>query len=523
MFKCDSLFLNCGIIATAPECLVDRLTLRHMARLLWVLLVIVSLPGFAGQYHYSYTGQCRAAYHSYLALHTDEGDAALKKELIADPDNLMATYIADYHDCLTLLFNGDPVDYQQLKHHQDMRLALLAKGDEQSPWYRLCKAGIYMHWAFVHLRFDENLKAAANFRRSFLLLKENRRLFPSFEYNNVFLGIEEATVGALPDSYKWIASIFGMQGNIHSGIAKVRKFISAHKPGDMLYDEALVYYTYLCYYVGSDKEEAWKTVSSEHFNNSGHLLLSFVKANIAVNYRKASVATAVLVDISQNTDYKKYPIFEYEYGYALLYRLDSNAIARFRSFLSRYRGRIFVKDALQKIALLYYVNDNQKEAGIYKSKIPNEGSTITDSDKQAMRFAQQQVWPDKSLLRAQLLTEGGYYKLAQKLLSEVDDRDLADPARKLEYYFRLARVYDELDDHENAIRFYNNAIQLGRNRREQFAARSSLQLGFLFEEAKQYAKAKAMYLDALSMDDHDFQNSIDQQAKAGVKRISERK
>src|SRR5690606_34455114 len=156
-------------------------------------------------------------------------------------------------DCLKLLFNGNMADYEQLKHHQNQRLNLMDRGDEASPWHRLCQAGIYMHWALVHLRFNENLKAATNFRKSYLLLKENNRLFPNFAYNDVCSGIEEATVGALPENYKWIASIFGLKGGVQSGVQKVKKFIATHKKSDAFYTEALIYYAYLSYYVSSDK------------------------------------------------------------------------------------------------------------------------------------------------------------------------------------------------------------------------------------------------------------------------------
>ncbi|MBW7914042.1 MAG: hypothetical protein H3C54_10190, partial [Taibaiella sp.] len=195
-----------------------------------------------------------------MALQPEAGREKIKKELIADPYNLMATFISDYEDCLLLLFNGNKIDYDQLKSHQYERLKLMDRGDESYPWHRLCQAGIYMHWAFVHLRFNENLKAGTSFRKSFLLLKENQRLFPGFEYDDIFLGIEEAAVGSLPDNYKWIASILGMKGNIHNGTSKVKKFIHKHDEGDAFYNEAVIYYTYINYYILADKEEAWATV-----------------------------------------------------------------------------------------------------------------------------------------------------------------------------------------------------------------------------------------------------------------------
>lgn len=473
-----------------------------------------------GVYHYKYTEKCSRAYKEYLSLQPEQGDEAIKQELISDPYNLMATYIADYKDCMVLLFNGDKNDYDQLKHHQNERLELLERGDEGSPWHRLCKAGIYMHWAFAHLRFNEKLDAAGAFRKSYLLLKENEKLFPNFTYDDIFFGIEQATVGAIPDNFRWIAALFGMKGNITQGIDKLNRFISSHKSGDPLYEEALVYSAYMHYFLLSDKEKSWAIVNRSDFSTSGNLVNSFVKVNIALNYRKAATAKDILYNATTIPGYEHYPILEYEYGYALLHKLDKSAINHFNRFLNRYNGRIFVKDTWQKCAYYYYLNGDNKKAEYCRQKVLSESNDITDSDRQALRFAKQNKWPNKTLLKSQLLTDGGYYSEARDLLSTTSATDFSKKAHLLEYYFRQARVQDELGDDNSAVSNYKKAIELGRDMQEQFAARSALQLGFLYEDKGDNATAVKMYELALSMKNHDFQNSIDQQAKAGVSRLT---
>lgn len=491
--------------------------------LLLVLMVFCFYPTIAKQYHYQYTDNCSKAYNHYLSLEPEQGRAMIRKELIADPYNLMATYISDYEDCLLLLFNGDKVDYEQLKGHLNDRLALMERGDENSPWHRLCKAGIYMHWAFVNIRFNENFKAAANFRKSYILLKENHRLFPSFEYNNIFLGIQEATIGALPDNYKWIVSFLGMRGNVQKGVGKVGAFLDNHRKSELFYKEAQVYYAYMNYYLLSDKRKAWDVVCAENFDTRDNLLNSFVKANLAVNYRKAADAIAILERVSHLEAYSRYPILEYEYGYALLHKQDEACATHFNNFLKNFKGGIFIKDCWQKLAYAYYLRGDFKTAVNCKNKILTEGSTMTDSDKQALRFAQQNNWPNKKLLKAQLLIDGGFYKEANALLSATNERDFEHEAEVLEYYFRQARLYDELGKTELARSYYQKAIDIGRYRQEQFAARAALQMGFLNEKLNNVQAAIKMYELALSMKNHDFKNSIDQQAKAGISRLSNKK
>lgn len=489
-------------------------------------LLVVSILFFlsdasASKYHFSYTENCKKAYGFYMSLQPDKGNEYIKKEILADPYNLMATYIADYDDCLQLLFNGNQLDYEQRKHHLGERIKILNRGDDNSPWYRLCQAGIYMHWAFVNLRFNDNFKAANNFRKSFSLLKDNRSVHPRFEYDDIFFGIEEAAIGAIPDNYKWIAAIFGMRGDVKSGTARIKNFIADHSINDPLYKEALVYYAYTCYFISSDKDEAWRVVNTNNFSTEGNLLNSFVKGNIALNYRRAASAADIFDEASDVDGYSEYPILDYEYAYALLHKLDFNAVVLFKSFLSRYKGNIYVKDALQKMAYTYYLKGDMEKANSTMARILLEGTTMTDADKQALRIAENGQWPNKILLSAQLYIDGGYYQKASELLSKYSAESFEQEAHVLEYYFRQARVYEETNKISNALSLYSKAIDRGINRKEQFGARAALHCGFIYEKQGNKKMAVKYYELALSMKDHDFKNAIDQQAKAGVNRLTQ--
>jgi hypothetical protein len=63
------------------------------------------------------------------------------------------------------------------------------------------------------------------------------------------------------------------------------------------------------------------------------------------------------------------------------------------------------------------------------------------------------------------------------------------------------------------------AISVGAGRQEQFAARAALHTGKIYEALQMDKEAVAMYTRCVNMPEHDFQNSIDQQAKAGMNRI----
>lgn len=482
-------------------------------------LLFIPVYCIASAYNYTYTEGCNRSYQHFMALRLQEGNATIKKEMMNDPKNLMAIFLSDYEDCLVLLFNGDKKEYEQRKGHQDARITILERGDTKSPWYRFCKAGVYLHWALVNIRMGDNYKAALNFRKSFVLLKENKKLFPDFEYNNIYWGLEEAALGAIPDNYKWIASVFGLSGDVKKGVGHIEHFINKHNSNDPLRNEAVIIYCYLRFYLLYQQQPTWNYINSTAFPIHDNLMHAFVKSNIAVNYRKADVAIETLNQAQKNPDYAKYPILDFEYASALFLKLNLNSIQYFKRFLSRYNGGLFIKDTWQKIAYAYYIQGNMREATNARQKIKTTGSAVVDADKQALRFANNDAWPDKTLLETHLLIDGGFYKTALEKISAKSESDFKTISDVLEYYFRLGRIYDETGNDTKALQYYQQVINKGKDRQEHFAARSALQMGFIFEKIGKSKDAILKYQESLAMRNHDYQSSIDQQAKAGINRI----
>jgi len=490
----------------------------------WTLIVIfffcICAPCLAGKYVYDYDSNCSKAYQYYMSLQLEKGKEAISDELKVQPCNLMAAYVNDYEDCLSLLFSGNKKDYEQRKGHFDERMDILDRGDESSPWYRFCKAGVNLHWALVYFRFGENVKAAFTFRKAFLLIKENERLFPDLEYNKVYSGFVETVTGTIPDNYKWVASIFGLKGSVKKGAALLSAFIDTHSNNDLMQAEAIIYYLYLRFYFLSEKDAAWDYVNGNNFPVSANAMYVFVKANLAVNYRKADMAIQTLDEAEKNNSYSQFPVFDLEMGSALLYKQDTNCLFYFQRFLKNTKGTAFIKDTWQMMGLMYYIQGKMPNARYCKEYIKTHGSAITDADKQAERFSETAQWPDKTLLQAHLLIDGGYYAQALDKLKTVNEGSFHSTADKLEYLFRMGRVYEELKDTNKAFQYYQATINLGKDRPEHFAARSALQMAFIYEKMGKEKEAIEKYEEVLGMHGHDLQASIDQQAKAGINRLT---
>ncbi len=500
--------------------------MRHRVVIICLLSLLVAGRAGAVPYTYIYNENCARAYNYFLALRLAEGRQAITLERKNNPQNLMAVYLADYEDCILLLVNCNIEDYTQRAGKMSERIDELAKGDPSSPWYRFCYAGMYLHRAIINIRFGEQYKAAYNFRKSFALLKENQKMFPSFEYNNVISGLQEAVVGSLPGSYKWLASVFGMKGSVKNGTEKLGAFVNGHTSADPLYTETVLYYLYARFYLLAEQEQVWKLLNTAKFGTKNNLLNTFVKANIALDYRHSDEALELLRAASKEEGFQAYPIFQYQTGMALLTRCDTSCTYYFDRFLHENKSDIFIKDAWQRKAFVWYVAGNKEKAEYCRRQVTREGTARLDADKQAARFASAGVWPNRGLLQARLLIEGGYSENALAILRGINKSELPNQADKAEYNFRMGRVYEEMakkpgngSNYKLALAQYREAMTEGKDRHEQFAARAALHMGKIYELLEMDKEAIGMYNECLNMPDHDFQNSIDQQAKSGINRI----
>jgi tetratricopeptide (TPR) repeat protein len=88
----------------------------------------------------------------------------------------------------------------------------------------------------------------------------------------------------------------------------------------------------------------------------------------------------------------------------------------------------------------------------------------------------------------------------------------------LEFAFGVGRIYVDVGREEEALGFYKQSVTLGKLRKEHYAARAALQIGYIYEKRGDQKAAIKWFEQCLNMKGHDFKNSLDQRAKAGIAR-----
>lgn len=500
-------------------CLLHRFTRFSLAGLF--LLVIVPSSSTA-QKTFDFNTTCRQAYKEIIQLKLESGQRLLNAEKAQHPNNLIPYFLENYIDFFTLFFNEDQSEYKKRTDNLDDRLDLMNEGPEDSPLYLYTKSIIHFQWAAINVKFGERWDAGWGFRRSFLQAKDNLKTWPSFSPNLLYYGAMQMVTATIPDGYKWLSNLLGMKGDMKAGMDRVKQFLNGKDEwAQLFHEEAIFYYCYLQFYLNNDKKGVAEFISQQQLDVVNNHLFTYLAANLSLNNQQAEKAKQVLEARSKAAGYMATPVWDLEMGYAKLHHLEPDANVYFENFIRHFKGKFYVKDVLLKLSWHYYLQNDQAKADWYRKEILKKGNADTDADKLAQKEAKSTRWPNRLLLQARLLNDGGYYREALRLLHGKTTADFAQVEDKLEFTYRAGRLYDDLGADDDAILFYKGAIAIGETRKEYFAARAALHIGFIHEARNDKKTAISWFEKCISMKDHDFKNSLDQRAKSGIARCKE--
>jgi tetratricopeptide (TPR) repeat protein len=273
------------------------------------------------------------------------------------------------------------------------------------------------------------------------------------------------------------------------------------------------------FYIENDKDGVFELIKTKKLDVVNNHLFTYMAANLGIHNKMNEYAEQVLMNRNKSADYLVTNAWDYQMSMVKMNKLDlTNAAFYLEKFLKEFKGKSFVKDACQKLSWVYYLKGDMKTAEATRKKLLLTGSLDNDPDKKAQKDAKSGSWPNTELLKARLLSDGGYHQDALNMLRGKSRTDFRKTEEQLEFVYRLGRIYDDLKQDNSALQYYQQAIQLGEKRSEYFAARASLQAGLIYERQGNKAMAIKFYEKCLDMEDHEYKDSIDQRAKAGIQR-----
>jgi tetratricopeptide (TPR) repeat protein len=470
---------------------------------------------------FEFTPNLQRAYADVLKLKVQDGRRAIGGEVVQE--NGVAVYVDNFADMVTLLVSDDRKLYEQWSDREDQRLDLLRDLDENSPWQRFTQAEVRLHWAFVKLKFGQEVSACWDIIRAYKLLEENRKKFPGFWPTYKSLGLLHVMIGAVPDNYTWVTKLLGLRGNIKQGLQEIR---TVTQKDAIFQTEArlidLLIRAYVLKFTAADAANIKKMVQE----NPDNLLFCFFATSVLMKDAQSEDALTFLNNRPTGTDYLPIPILEDLKADILLQKADyQQAAAVYRIFLGQYKGVNFLKDTYYKQFLCYWLNDDENRAIPFLKQVALVGATVVESDKVAQKFAdlyfKKGVSPrQKILMKARLATDGGFYETALTTLRPYSESSFTLLNEKAEFNYRKGRVFQRRGDVDEALPYFERSIVLSETDQFSYGATSALQLGYIYQQKRNLTKARQYFQKALSYKKHEYKNSIDNKARAALNELS---
>ena len=493
----------------------------HRLFLIAVFLLCTSSTQLFATNNFEFTPKVQKAYDYALSLRFQEARSTILQIKLEDPENLIVYYIENYIDFFTVFINEDEEEFKALEKNKDYRLDRIKQGNKNSPYYLYIQAEIKLQWALARTKFEEYFTAFTEVKAAYKLLTKNQNLYPGFIANKKSLGMLHALVGTVPDSYKWgVKLLGGMDGTIEQGQREIKEVIDYASQHDYIFEEeTIVLYTFLMLHLKNQDEMAWDIINSGKLKCENNPLACFALANVAMRTGKNDEAITILQNRPKGEQFLSFHYLDFMLGLAKLYRQDNDADFYINRFVTRFKGRNYVKEAYQKLAWHSLLNGDVSGYYLNIALCRSKGEKTIEADKNAFKEAKIGELPNKALLEARLLFDGGYYQRAYSILNLKSEKSFQKKKFQLEYTYRLGRVTHKLKRLEEAIVYYQKTIDTGRNESYFFACNAALQIGHIYEELYQTEKAKEYYKLCLSLRPDEYRNGLHQKAKAGLNRL----
>lgn len=463
----------------------------------------------------------------YLDIHClrfKKAGQFINSELERTPGNPALCYLENQLYFFKAFISEEDDDFETLKSGFDKRLHCIEESGGGSPWRDYARSEMMMQLALVKLKHKEYLTSGYYLRKAYKMAEENFRKHPDFAPNLKTLGFFHAVIGAVPDNYSWLANLAGMHGTIKQGsgeLTSLLKIVKANPSYRFLEPEAYFLRIFIATHFEKDTTMALSLLKEMQsgLNVRGPLQV-FITANTQLSAAQQPEALKTLNAFEQ--DPSSYPLHYLNYlkGMLKLNQLNKDCATDFKNFISGYKGNSFVKSAYHKLAWLHFINDDTASYRNVMKQVLLHGNDFTDEDKQAAKDAASAELPNKFLLKARLYFDGGDYTSSLKELAGKPSGSFSRFRDQLEYTYRLARIFDKKNQKDKAIHYYTATYENGSGHPYYFAANAALLIAVIYEDKKDNNKATEWYRKCLAMRNHEYQNSIDQKAEAGLNRLS---
>jgi hypothetical protein len=311
----------------------------------------------------------------------------------------------------------------------------------------------------------------------------------------------------------------GLKGTIAGGISKIELYLSKCRFEPMLEQQQASIYLTLIQFNFADKQKAWTFYKDYAQNIETNLMQAYVTAFVAGKSGHNKEALAALENRPKSQDYEQLPYLNFLKGEFLLHQLNFEAAIWYKKYIYTSESKGSIKEAYQKLSWISLVQNDLEKYLLYKGMSEKLQANLGSEQKLVNADLHQKIYLNKNLLKARFLFDGGYFEQALHELKQVDVKNLPSNYQKTEYYYRLARVYHEMNNIAESLKMYKECLVVGETINTYFKPNACLQLGLIYKQMGYVNLAKDYFNEVSAFKDYDYEDSIKQKAKAGLNQI----
>lgn len=483
-----------------------------------VLCAKVSVAN-ANDYYFAYKLAHTPIQEAISELRLKEAEANLSKLAASDKFNVANDYLKLYLVFYRIMVHQDKTMYPVFEATKSSFIEVVKKLDNTSPYKGYVKGNALLMGALVDGVFEEYLGAVTGFRAAHSEISANDKAFPNFLTNKKELGVLQALIGTIPAQYKWITDAVGLRGTIKDGLKLLGSYLDQSKMEPLLERHQASLFYALIELNFEDKKNAFNFYRSYASNTKENLMQVFVLVYIAEKSGNNEVALQVLKQAPSSEAYEKIPYLNFLMGDILLHKLDFSAAIWFKKYLNTSVTKNSAKDAYTRLSWIELLSQNKEKFLVYRGmaqKLQKQSSSEVKLVENDLKVG---IYPDTQLLKARLLFDGGYYEKAKAILQEVSGKPFPSQFQQTEYFYRFGRINQEENRLSDAILNFKKCLESGASINTYLLPNSCLQLGNIYAKLGYKELAADYYKKVASYSKYDYEDSIKQLAKIGLKNL----
>jgi len=415
-----------------------------------------------------------------------------------------------------VLITEDQKKFDLLEANFKRRLLSL-DAQPDGPEKLFLQAELNLQRGFNLLNLDQSLNAVFAIRRAYSITQECLKKYPTFIPIKKTSGVIQVMIGSVPDKYHWFINLLGMRGSVLTGQRQLQDLRNSKSSLSL---EATILFFTIKGFINQQFTEAAQGLLECLKEQPDNRLVLFLGINMLTKDAQSEKSLELIAQLDQTGQGLPMYYVEYLRAEALLDKGDyPKAVQAYQKFIKGYRSQSFKKDAHYKIALCYWLMNDESEARSYFEKAKSVGRDQSEPDKYASLQLAENKLPNQKLLKIRFFTDGGYYKEAQAVVQTVQFAELKTLKEQTEFYYRKGRLAHKMGEIDVAKVYYEEAIHLAKDNPWYFAPNAALQLGYIYRDQKKYALAKKYFEQAMGYKRHEYKSSIDSKSRSALEEL----